>query len=171
MTKDKKKKGSTPKDEKEDVQVAPFFGGGPSFDDILDWNPDSIFKGFKEIDVGFLDIETPTISHFDTSFLYEDLSKPLPPPDPNLTATDAAVWMKEEVEKKGTLHHAHAVRYIHRHFGERFTIHNERGNRVLTPEVRDAFLKLTKRTVMWASASLYWRMRRPTDKQGRRVRE
>lgn len=96
-------------------------------------------------------------------------SEPLPPPDPTLTAEDAAKWMKEEVERTGRLDQEHAVWQVKGHFGERFTRQNENGNLAFTPEVLKEFRKMTEHTVVWCKRERYWRKRQPSDPPKRQV--
>lgn len=93
----------------------------------------------------------------------------LPPPDPRLTAADAAAWMSEEVERQGYLHQGVAAHHIRDYFGERFTYPNENGNLAISRDVLRAFLRLTHRTAVWEWREFRWRLRRPGDSPTRRV--
>jgi len=95
-----------------------------------------IFGASTDLEFEFEDLDE-SICSSGPSFLDIPIGTPedLPPPDPNLTVAEAVAWMKEEIEKTGHLQHDHAVRHIYGHFGERFRVHNNRGNRILAPEV------------------------------------
>jgi hypothetical protein len=124
----------------------------PQLDKMLAEMPDFDLSQFEEM---FEGVGEPVVG------------EPAPPPDPNLTPRDAAAWMIAEVEK-GPLHHGRVVHHLSRHFGERFIRRNSRGNRVVSIEVLQAFLALTRHAVVWVRREQFWRKRRPSDPPGRR---
>jgi hypothetical protein len=91
------------------------------------------------------------------------------PPDPNLTARDAALWMQQEIGRADILHHATVVRHLLDRFGERFTRRNQEGNRVVAFDVLDEFLTLSREDVVWSRKDKLWRKRRPSDPPSRMV--
>lgn len=143
------------------------FDGFPTFDDFPKLDAD-FFKApemnFEPLDDSLFK-DTPDF--FDPSLT--STGEPLPPPDPSLTATDAAAWMKEEVERTDYLDQKRAAWHVRDHFGERFTIINRNGNPAIAPEVLEEFLKVTKETVVWSKRRRYWRKRKLGDAAGREV--
>lgn len=108
--------------------------------------------------------------------LFKRLDRPIdlfqegPPPDPSLTAADAAAWMLAEIEEYDYLDQRKAVFHISTRFGGRFTQPNKRGNPSIKPEVLDEFEKIAKDKAIWSKARRYWRKRRPEDGPGRETR-
>lgn len=91
------------------------------------------------------------------------------PPDPNLLAADAAIWMQARVEAEGILYQTTAVNYIRNHIGARFVYRNRQGNFAIAKEVLREFRRRTARTVVWQWREHYWRLRRSEDPAGRRI--
>jgi hypothetical protein len=88
--------------------------------------------------------------------------------DSKATAHEVAVWMFEEVKRKGELYQADAVNEIDRKFGKHFTYENEDGNPAIDKKVLTAFRTLSKDSVVWEREDRYWRMRKPYDDPSRR---
>ena len=68
-----------------------------------------------------------------------------PPPTPG----DVALWMRDELDRTGSLRQADAVSGIEREFGPRFIYENEKGNPAIDPHVLHEFRELTEDDVIW----------------------
>ena len=97
-----------------------------------------------------------------------DDNEPYDPLDPNLTARDAAEWMRQEVDEKGFLDHDYAVSHLCRYFGQHFTRLNDAGNNVIALGVLKEFAKRTPH-IVWSRHQKQWRQRYPEDPEGRLV--
>jgi hypothetical protein len=95
--------------------------------------------------------------------------EPFPEPDPDLTASDVAKWMQQQVDTHRMLFQQSAVYHIMRHFGERFSKLNRNGNRGIADNVLWEFRQFNDKTVVWVWQERYWRERQPGDPPGRRV--
>ena len=84
------------------------------------------------------------------------------------TTQEVAIWMFEELKRKGELYQADAVDDIEKKFGKQFTYLNENLNSAIDRKVLAAFRKLSKDSVVWEREDRYWRMRKPYDDPGRR---
>ena len=84
-----------------------------------------------------------------------------------VTAHEVAIWMFEEVKRKGELHQADVVGEIESKFGKQFTYANENGNPAIDKKVLAAFRKLSKDSVVWEREDRYWRLRKTDDTPGR----
>ncbi len=93
----------------------------------------------------------------------ESQTEVLTPPDPNATASDAAIWMQREVEQSGRLYQERAAYEISRRFGDRFLYTNRNGNPAISREVLWEFLVRTRKSVVWERTERFWRPRRMGD--------
>jgi hypothetical protein len=86
------------------------------------------------------------------------------------TATARAIvhWMVAEVRGKGRLDQRTAVAEIRQRFGSEFLYTNKNGNLAIAAPVTAAFLKLTRKDVVWSFWGQYWRLREPEDPPAKR---
>lgn len=84
-----------------------------------------------------------------------------------IDAKEMAAWMAEKVDQEGCLYQEDAADYLLRSKASELLRINSAGNEVLGREVLGAFLKLTRKTVVWARSERYWRHRVAEDPPGR----
>lgn len=126
----------------------------PEFDEEFFKTPEFPTDFFKTLEFDEEFFKTPTSLQF---FFKTSPAEPLPPPDPNLTASDVAEWMESQVMNTNYLAQDHAAYYIKGHFGDRFTFININGNLAIARDVLAEFYKRTKDTVVWCKTERYWR--------------
>ena len=85
----------------------------------------------------------------------------------NATPSDVARWMRDEVNRIGSLRHAEAVAGIEREFRPDFLYINENGNQAIDERVLHEFRELTAGYVIWDKSAFKWRHRQPGDAPGR----
>ena len=85
------------------------------------------------------------------------------------TPGDIAQWMIKEVTEKGFLSQRDAARHIEAAFGPSFVYTNRNGNPAIHPEILDIFNGLTRKTVVWNVGTFCWRLRKATDRPGKRT--
>jgi hypothetical protein len=84
------------------------------------------------------------------------------------TPGDVAQWMREEIDRTGSLFQADAVIEIEREFGPGFIYENERGNPAIDKGVLREFRELTEAYVVWDFSARVWRLRVEGDAPGRK---
>lgn len=82
----------------------------------------------------------------------------------SLTEAIAARWMLEQIEAEGFLGHQRALAEI----GEDFIYLNAHGHRAISPAVLAAFRDASGDRVVWSRRGRFWRLRRSSDRPGRR---
>jgi hypothetical protein len=85
----------------------------------------------------------------------------------NATPSDVARWMRDEVNRTGSLRQADAVAGIEREFGPDFIYLNENGNPAIDKRVLHEFGELTAGYVIWDRSTFKWRHRQPDDAPSR----
>jgi hypothetical protein len=85
------------------------------------------------------------------------------------TPGDVARWMRDELDRTGSLLQADAVAGIEREFGPSFIYINKNGNPAIDKRVWRKFRELTEADVVWnPSAPRGWRLRQPGDAPSRK---
>jgi PIN like domain len=84
------------------------------------------------------------------------------------TPGDVARWMRDELDRTGSLSQADAVTGIVNEFEPGVIYANERGNPAIDPLVLREFRELTKDNVVWDRFALTWRHRQPGDAPSRK---
>jgi hypothetical protein len=82
---------------------------------------------------------------------------------PTPTPSDVAQWMRDELDRTGTLFQADAVAEIEREFGPSFIHKHRRGNPGIDRDVLREFRELTETDVVWDFWLRAWRYREPDD--------
>jgi hypothetical protein len=85
-------------------------------------------------------------------------------------ATDAALWMLEQLGKSGCLYQDDVVDHLVKSELETLLVENSDGNQVLSRTLLEEFKKLTSANVVWVRSDFYWRFRVPEDEPGREAR-
>jgi hypothetical protein len=83
------------------------------------------------------------------------------------TASDVAIWMFEELQRKDVLDQADAAAQIQRKFGKEFIYENENGNLAIRRDVLAEFRKFAPDWIVWDRRNHEWRNRHSSDKPGR----
>lgn len=81
-----------------------------------------------------------------------------------------ASWMLSEIERAGCLYQDDVVDYLVKSNQESLLRENADGNLVVGTSVLNAFLALTRDTVVWVKPERYWRLRVAEDEPGREAR-
>lgn len=84
------------------------------------------------------------------------------------TPDDVARWMRDELDRTGSLLQADAASGIEREFGSSFIYVNENGNPAIDKRVLREFRELTGDDVIWDRWEYKWRHRQPGDAPSRR---
>ena len=84
------------------------------------------------------------------------------------TPDDVARWMRDELDRTGSLLQADASAGIEREFGPSFIYMNENGNPAIDKRVLREFRELTGDAVIWDRWEYKWRHRQPGDAPSRR---
>jgi hypothetical protein len=83
------------------------------------------------------------------------------------TPGDVAQWMRDELDRTGSLRQAYAAAEIESEFGPEFIYENENGNPAIDERVLREFRELTEDDVIWDRWEYKWRYRQPDDAPGR----
>ena len=83
--------------------------------------------------------------------------------DPNLTASNVASWMLEQIKPNKVLYQWKAAQHIRKHFGTRFTYRNQNSNPAISREVLVEFTAISSDLVVWNKSKRYWRLRQSSD--------
>lgn len=62
-----------------------------------------------------------------------------------------------------------AAEHLARHFDADLTYFNDKGNRAISRPVLTAFRRISAETVVWDRTWRCWRLRKPSDPEGRQV--
>jgi hypothetical protein len=81
-----------------------------------------------------------------------------------------AQWMLRQVELEACIYQDDVVDSVLRNGDDSLLKENAEGNLVLGRGILDAFLKLTRETIVWVKPDRYWRFRVPEDEEGREAR-
>jgi hypothetical protein len=84
------------------------------------------------------------------------------------TPDDVARWMRDELDRTGSLLQADAAAGIEREFGPSFIYVNENGNPAIDKRVLREFRELTGDNIIWDRWEYKWRHRQPGDAPSRR---
>jgi hypothetical protein len=84
------------------------------------------------------------------------------------TPADVARWMRDELDRTGSLRQAEAAEGIEREFGPSFIYVNENGNPAIDKRVLREFRELTEDDVIWDRWEYQWRHRQPGDAPSRK---
>lgn len=84
------------------------------------------------------------------------------------TKEEVAQRMVATLNETGFLTQKKAAREVREAFGEEFVYKNENKHWAIKPEVLDEFRNLTGDGVVWEQGVRRWRLRRETDKPGRK---
>lgn len=87
-----------------------------------------------------------------------------------MSSRDIAQWMLDRLQAEGCIYQDDVVDYAIKVSGEALLRENADGNLVLGKAVLDAFMQLTKETVVWVKPERYWRWRVTEDEPGREAR-
>jgi len=79
----------------------------------------------------------------------------------------AAAWMRDHVQKHGSLYQEQAAGELSARFGDECVRMNDGGNLAIAPAVLREFRTLTEGTVVWDRAERAWRRREAFDSPGR----
>jgi hypothetical protein len=83
-----------------------------------------------------------------------------------MTPEDAAKWMIDEINNKGTLYQDNAAHSL-RKLDQSLIYQNENGNHAIQKSVLDCFNKLGGDSVVWSRGDKCWRQRKSSDVPGR----
>jgi hypothetical protein len=81
---------------------------------------------------------------------------------------DVARWMRDELNRTGSLSQAYAAAEIEAEFGPSFIYENENGNPAIDKDVLREFRQLTEGYVIWDRWGYKWRHREPGDAPSRK---
>jgi hypothetical protein len=87
--------------------------------------------------------------------------------DEIIIGEDVAQWMRDELDRTGSLRQADAVEGIEREFGAGFTYINRNGNKAIDRSVLRDFRELTEDYAIWDRSAFEWRYRQPDDAPSR----
>jgi hypothetical protein len=81
-----------------------------------------------------------------------------------------AEWMLGQIEREACIYQDDVVDMVLQQGDDSLLRENADGNVVLGHGILDAFLKLTRETVVWVKPDRYWRFRVAEDEEGREAR-